>query len=50
VKKRLPGNRSASEKSAWSYPTRIELDQVNDEILTGHLRQAWNLITKKKKS
>ena len=26
----------------------IELDQVNDEVLAGHLRQAWNLITKKK--
>jgi hypothetical protein len=26
----------------------IELDQVNDEVLTGHLRQAWNLIVKKK--
>jgi hypothetical protein len=26
----------------------IELDQVNDEVLAGHLRQAWNLIVKKK--
>ena len=26
----------------------IELDQVNDDVLAGHLRQAWNLITKKK--
>ncbi len=26
----------------------IELDQVNDEVLAGHLRQAWNLITRKK--
>ena len=26
----------------------IELDQVNDEVLAGHLRQAWNLISKKK--
>ena len=26
----------------------IELDQVNDEVLDGHLHQAWNLITKKK--
>lgn len=26
----------------------IELDQVNDEVLAGHLRQAWNLIAKKK--
>ena len=26
----------------------IELDQVNDDALAGHLRQAWNLITKKK--
>ena len=26
----------------------IELDQVNDEVLSGHLRQAWSLITKKK--
>ena len=26
----------------------IELDQVNDEVLGGHLRQAWNLITRKK--
>jgi len=26
----------------------IELDQVNDEVLDGHLRQAWNLITRKK--
>lgn len=25
----------------------IELDQVNDEVLTAHLRQAWNLIAKK---
>jgi hypothetical protein len=27
----------------------IELDQVNDEVLTGHLSQAWNLIAKKRK-
>ena len=26
----------------------IELDQVDDDVLAGHLRQAWNLITKKK--
>jgi len=26
----------------------IELDQVSDEALAGHLRQAWNLIVKKK--
>ena len=26
----------------------IELDQVNDDVLAGHLRQAWNLITRKK--
>ena len=26
----------------------IELDQVNDEALAAHLRQAWNLIAKKK--
>ena len=26
----------------------IELDQVNDEVLAGHLQQAWNLISKKK--
>jgi len=26
----------------------IELDQINDEVLAGHLRQAWNLIVKKK--
>lgn len=26
----------------------IELDEVNDEVLAGHLRQAWNLITRKK--
>ena len=25
----------------------IELDQVNDEVLAGHLKQAWNLIAKK---
>jgi hypothetical protein len=28
----------------------IELDQVSDEVLTGHLRQAWNLIAKKKRN
>jgi len=26
----------------------IELDQVDDDVLAGHLRQAWNLITRKK--
>ena len=26
----------------------IELDQVNDEVLNAHLRQAWNLIARKK--
>ena len=26
----------------------IELDQINDEALAAHIRQAWNLIIKKK--
>ena len=26
----------------------IELDPVDDDVLAGHLRQAWNLITRKK--
>lgn len=26
----------------------IELDQVKDDVLDAHLRQAWNLIAKKK--
>lgn len=27
----------------------IELDRVNDEVLAGHIRQAWQLILKKKR-
>ena len=28
----------------------VELDQVNDEVLDAHLRQAWQLVTRKGKS